>query len=89
MNDVKIPAEAAAVEDEHARVDVIATAVVVTVYMAFMLAVGLAPGYMNRPVTSGGALSIGMLCGIGITVFIVAAAKIYTARRNKQERSPS
>ena len=68
---------------ESPRDDIVATAVVVIVYFAFMLLVGFTPAFLGKPLVHGGQLSIGLAFGVFVTIFLVVAAKVYTARRNR------
>jgi uncharacterized membrane protein (DUF485 family) len=68
---------------DNPREDFIATAAVVAAYFLFMLLVGFAPALLTRPVTHGGSVSIGLLLGVLVTVFLVLAARTYTRRRNR------
>ena len=68
---------------ESPRDDAVASAAVVIVYFAFMMLVGFNPELLGRPLLRGGHLSIGLAIGVCVTLFLVVAAKVYTARRNR------
>jgi uncharacterized membrane protein (DUF485 family) len=76
------PADAAG-----ARFDLLATLAVVTVYLSFMLLVGFVPAWLARPAVAGGSVSIGLVLGALVTVFLVAAAWFYTRVRNRVDRN--
>ena len=73
--------------DAGARLDLLATLAVVTVYLAFMLLVGFVPAWLARPAVAGGSVSIGLVLGALVTVFLVAAAWVYTRVRNRVDRN--
>ena len=69
------------------RADLIASAAVVAVYFAFMLMIAFLPAVLSRRIVAWSPMSLGLVCGIAVTSILVAAAIIYTWRRNRNPES--
>jgi uncharacterized membrane protein (DUF485 family) len=67
--------------------DLASAAVVTVVYFAFMLTIGYSPRLFTAPLYAGSAISVGLACGIAMTVFIVIFCVWYTHGRNRREIS--
>ena len=73
--------------DESSRSNVtdwVSTALAVVSYFAYMLVIGFAPEVFARPIVSGSLISVGLVSGIALIVFLVTLAGIYTYLRNKK-----
>jgi uncharacterized membrane protein (DUF485 family) len=64
--------------------DWISTILAVVSFFAYILVIGFAPKIFARPIVGGSLISVGLVSGIALTVFLVALAGIYTRLRNKK-----
>ncbi len=72
----------------HLIVAWIATAVTLATYFILMLAVALAPAILTQAVTAGSALTLGIVAGFLIILFLILAAAVFTIWNNKLDSSP-
>jgi uncharacterized membrane protein (DUF485 family) len=77
------------VQERHNAKDLLFAVLVMIVYFAYMLTIAFAPDLFAAPVAEGSALSIGLLAGVLMAVFMVAFCAWYTWRRNRSEREES
>lgn len=64
--------------------DWIATALAVVPFFAYILVIGFAPEVFARPAFDGSLLSVGLVSGVALTIFLVVLTGIYTYQRNKK-----
>lgn len=63
------------------------TLVTVVPCFAYILALALVPGALARPVVPGSLVSVGLVVGLALAVFLAAMAAIYTYVMNRRERA--
>ena len=64
--------------------DWVSTTLAVVAFFSYILVIGFAPEVFTRPMSSGSLISIGLISGVVLVVFLVALAGVYTHIRNKQ-----
>jgi uncharacterized membrane protein (DUF485 family) len=64
--------------------DWVFTALAIVSFFAYILVIGFAPEIFARPIVSGSLISVGIVSGIAVSVFLVALAGIYTHLRNRK-----
>lgn len=75
-------------DKRHARVAWISTSVTLATYIGLMIAVSLAPSLLTQPITSGSAVTNGIVLGAAIIIFLIAVAAIFTRWNNKLDENP-
>lgn len=70
---------------QHGTGDLLSAAVVMVVYFTYMLMIAFAPHVFAKPVAGGSTVSVGLVSGIVMALFMIAFCAWYTHRRNSRE----
>lgn len=66
--------------------DWLATILALAAFFAYILVIAYAPEVFARPLFDDSRISIGLACGVALTVFLVALSGVYVHLRNKEPR---
>lgn len=69
-------------KDRSQAGDLLSAFIVIVVFFAFMLTIGFAPQVFAQPIHSGSVVSVGLACGVVMSLFTVMFCAWYTHRRN-------
>ncbi len=86
--DAQLPGGMPARSKRHGMVAWIATAVTLATYFGLMLTVALAPSLLTKTIVTGSSISIGIVAGVIIIIFLIAVSAVFTIWINKLDQSP-
>jgi len=81
------PGDAGLISQRHLKVAWIATALTLATYFILMLAVALTPSVLTQTVTAESTISIGIIAGVAIILFLIFVSAVFTIWNNKLDDS--
>ncbi len=71
-------------EREKKRLSWFFSFLIFTIYVAYILYIGIDPSFFGRPLFAGSVISIGIYAGVFIILFSIVLTGIYVRKLNRQ-----